>query len=415
MVLSTIKDGFKTVVIPVLIVVISIVVFAYFKSTKPEALPVEIKQKVWAVDVVTVKMSDKSARVNLFGKVESSSLVTVSSPVSGVIGDLGVQEGSGFIKGQKIISLSDLDLKPPLRFAKAEVVDIVAQQNLAELSHKANKKRLKFEAEVLEIRKKSLARNQKLLTKNLVSPSDLEKIKESLVRQEMQVIVARLLVDEYQPKKMQLEARLSKAQVDLQQAEVNLARGRVMAPFDGRVAKVFVSEGDKVQSGTNLLSFYALDGLELRAKIPFENIAMVNESLISGQTMFAEWVVNGEVYNLPLVRLSGEADASGMDAFFSLPQGLKITRPGNLLQVSLVGKLHENVFSVPASALFGLENIYIVDNGKLHLKKVKNLGKTLVNGRLEVLLKGNLKSGNKVLITPLPNAMSGLKVLVSEQ
>lgn len=400
-----------------LILVAFIAVFMYFKATKPETQPVEIKQKVWPVNVMPVKLARLATSQSLYGQVESSSLVTVSAPVNGVVSKVNVWEGDNIKTGQILVAMADSDLNLPLQIAKAELKDAKAQNTIENLAYEANQKRLEHEKKVLQIKRKALTRNQQLLKKNLTSQADIDASKEALVRQEFQVVGARLSVSESKARLDQMQAREDKAQANLEQAQVNVTRGVLKAPFNGRVAEVTVSEGNRVAVGGQLLSFYGLDSLELRAQIPVGQLAEVYQSLSSGQPLFATYEINGQSFQLPLKRLAGESSASGVDAFFGLPEKLKITRPGDVMQVSLMGAKHDNVFAVPYSALFGANRLYLLEDNKLRGVTVKKIGETSVDGEVQVLVQADLAEvpdGALVMTTHLPNAVSGLNVMVSE-
>ncbi len=412
MVLFKVVSVFKKLFISVLIIALSIAVLVYFQATKPEALPVEIKQKVWPVEVIEIQFRDAVTRVSLFGKVEASSLTTVSAPVTGVIEAVNVKDGEYLKQGQDVIALSNSDLELPFEIAQAEVAEAKARIKVENLFYKANKQRLLHEEHLLKLKQKTVSRNQELLSRDLVSQSNLDQAKEGLVRQELQMVSVSLSITSHKANLAQMQARLTKAKVNLSQANINLVRGRVIAPFNARVAKVYVAEGNRVVSGASLLSFYALDSLELRAKIPVGELPAIYEALNSGQVLMAELMVADKIYKLPLSRLAGEADASGVDGFFDLPDTLKMTRPGDLLQVALISRMHEDVFSVPFSALFGSDRLYVVVDGQLQAVKVQLLGEAWIDGEARALLRGDLQVGSQILVTHLPNAVSGLKVLV---
>lgn len=84
------------------------------------------------------------------------------------------------------------------------------------------------------------------------------------------------------------------------------------------------------------------------------------------------------------------------------------------MNVSLQAPKVANVFAVPFSALYGADKIFLIDNetSELVSKVVKKIGE---NSAGEVLLKGDLKTGDKILTTHLPNAIRGLKVVIVEQ
>lgn len=411
---AELKMKYKNILIPVLIVAVAIVVFAVLKATKPTQPPVQIQQKVWPIQSMAIHLQSLSRVQTLYGKVESFRLVEVAAPVTGIVSDLPVNAGDDFQKGMKLVALADSDLELPFQIAKADVADTQAQLNLEKLAYDANQKRLEFEKKVLALKEKDVERNTKLLKKDLAAKSVLDKSKEALVRQQYVVVGAKLSVKEHKTKVSQLQARLKKSQANFEQAKINLERGRVMAPYDGRVAQVSVAQGNRVNAGAQLLSYYALDSLELRAKIPAQQLKTVYEGLQSGDRLYAKLDMNNQRFELPLKRLAGEAETSGVDAFFALPDELKILRPGDLLQIDFYGERLTNVFAVPYSALYGADRIYVVEQGVLRVKRVENLGETRINGDSMVLLRGDIAEGTEVMTTHLPNAISGLNVSVME-
>lgn len=401
----------------ILAIVASLVLAVVFLfKTKPSQPPVEAKQRVWPIEAMQVDVAKLAPIQSLYGKVESNELVKAASPVNGMVAHVWVKDGEEVKQGQKLVALSDADVLLPYQIAKADVADTEAQLKLQELTYQANKERLEHEQRVLKIKQKDVSRNQELIKKQLASQSTLDKTKEALVRQEYVVVGSKLSVEEHKVKLAQLKARLAKAKANLKQAEINRERGVVVAPYDGRIAKVSVSVGDRVGVNSPLVSYYSIASLELRAKIPVSQLRSVYEAIQSGDALFADFDNHGEVIKLPLNRLAGESSTSGVDAFFDLPETLKITRPGDLLQVNLHGKAQEDVFAVPYSALYGADRVYVIDesNSELRALTVQKVGEIMVQGNSWVLLKdiseSPISSGAWVGVTHLPNAISGLKV-----
>lgn len=407
---AQLKKGYAVVAILLVMVVVVILLV----MTKPEQPAIESKQKIWPIEAIKVDVGKMAPVQTLYGTVESNEMVTAASPVSGVVDMVWVKEGDAITIGQKLVALAPADIELPYQIAKADVADTQAQIKLQDLAYQANKKRLDHEQKVLEIKRKDVSRNEDLIKKDLISKSTLDKSKEALVRQEFAVVGAELSVQENKVKVDQLKARLQKAKANLEQAKLNRQRGVVEAPYAGRIAKVLVAKGDRVTTNSSLISFYSLDSLELRAKIPVNQLKMVYQSVQQNIPVSALFTIDGEVFDLPLKRLAGESSTSGVDAFFEIPTELKIIRPGDLLKVQLKGQVVENTFAVPYSALYGSDRIYTVEDGTLQLVKVELLGETLVDGQVWALLQGDLAQGAMVATTHLPNAISGLKVNVME-
>ncbi len=406
---------FKVVLFPVLIILVGVLLFWYLTATKPVQAPVEVKEKVWLVESMPVVFEDLAPVQRLYGQVESFSLVHSAAPVVGVVEKVWVKEGQYVQAGDSLVSMSLSDLDIPLQQAQADVADAKAQVALQVLLDKANKKRLTHENSVLQLKQTNVKRTVQLIQKELASQSDLDQVKEALVRQEYIVVGAELAVEEGGVKSQQIQARLLKAQSKLTQARLNKQRGRVVAPYDLRITKVPVSEGSRVNIGAVLVSFYGLDSLELRAKLPVTILPKVQQAIKNGVTLKARYQSNNGVTLLPLSRLAGEAVTSGLDAFFTLPKTLDQVRPGDLMEVDLEGERLSKVVAIPYRALYGQNQIYLIQEGRLQAQEVEVQGEVLRDGKLWALVDinssgSNVEEGTKICVTHLPNAMTGLKV-----
>lgn len=393
-----------------IIILAAIAIFVVLKSTRPEQPVAEIKQKVWPIETLTISLQNLSPVYTLYGTVESHSLVTASAPVSGVMASVPVKEGDEFERGQLLAAISAADIDIPFEIARADVADSEAQLKLQDLNYQANLQRLQQEKEVLKIKQQDVKRNRDLIGKKLASQSALDQANEALTRQEFAVVGAELSVEENKAKVAQLQARVEKARANYKRAEINRSRGVVEAPYGGRVAEVHVAVGDRVGVNTPMISYYDTASLELRAQIPVAHMPMVYRALQQKQQLIARYRFNQQHYDLKLSRLYGQASPSGVDAFFEIPDSLRVLRPGDLLEVKLFGQVIESSFALPYSAIYGSDRIYSVENGELRANEITLLGDTLVDGKLMALVKGDIPSGTVIATTHLSNAISGLKV-----
>ncbi|WP_319380328.1 biotin/lipoyl-binding protein [Thiomicrorhabdus sp.] len=402
---------FTKLIVPILIVALAVTLFMYFKSTKPQQPPVEVKEKVWMVEAMRAEFESLAPSQTLYGTVESYAMVTAAAPISAIVDKVAVKEGDEAKAGTLLLKLDAKDLRIPVDQAAADVADIKTQIELQTLANRANQERLAHERKVLELKREKVERTRQLLKKNLASQSAVDDVKEALVRQEYSVVGAELSVQESRLKLDQLKAKLSKARASLEQAQLNRQRGKVTAPYAARIAKVSVSEGSRVGAGSALLSYYALSSLELRAQLPASEVGQVEKALRKGESYVGFVKLDsGEQVALPLLRLAGEATTSGADAFFDLSQASQDLRPGDLLEISLRGAARENLLALPYSAIYGKDRIYLIEKGRLAARTVKVIGEVLRDGRLWALIEPNFPQGSSVCITHLPNAVTGLKV-----
>ncbi|BBP44914.1 hypothetical protein THMIRHAS_02870 [Thiosulfatimonas sediminis] len=398
--------------LPLLIIGLAIAAFIYMKNSKPVQPPVEVKEKVWSVESQVLQLQSRTAVQTLFGQIESNALVKAAAPIAAVVEQVKVLPGDEIVAGQVLVALSAQDVAILMAQAKADVADTQAQLTLQKLTIEANNQRLIHENKVLDLKQEALQRAKTLLKKNLASQSSVDTAKEALVRQEYVVVGAQLAVQQSGAQLTQLQARLAKAQTTLQQAQLNQQRAVVRAPFAGRVAAVNVSEGDRVNVGAVLVSFYGFDSMELKAKLPASALAQAQQAFTQGQPLQA-FVGNVEQDRLvlPMTRLAGQAETSGVDAYFALPPQLHAKRPGELLEVYLQSQAQTQVAAVPYSALYGNDRIYQIVDGRLQSMQISLQGEVLQDGKLQALIRApELRDGMTVLVTHLPNAINGLKV-----
>lgn len=401
----------KKRLIPLLILVAAVAVFMYMKSTKPQQAPVEVKEKVWVVDSMTVTHESLAPVQRLYGQIESHSAISMAAPISGVVGQVSVKEGQEVKAGEPVVALSLQDLEIPLQQAKADYAEAQAQLKLEQLANRANQQRLEHEKRILEFKKADVVRVEQLLVKDLTSLQALEQSKEALAKQEYVVIGAELSVEEHQLKAKQNEAQVAKAKAAFEQARLNRERGVILAPFDGRIAKVNVSEGERVNAGSSMVEFYALQTLELRAKLPVRQFYQIDQRLQAGEDVVSYFTaLDQSRYALKLDRMAGESSSSGVDLFFKIPPALQYLRPGDLLEVALEGGSFDQAIALPYSAIYGNKRIYQIEDERLKAVDVTLLGDLMVDGKLWALVKADIASGSQVNITHLPNAVTGLKV-----
>lgn len=399
-------------ILPLAIVGLAILAFIYMKNTKPEQPPVEVKEKVWMVHAQSIVLENLPAVQTLYGVVESNAMVDAAAPVSAVVSEVKVLPGDEIKKGQVLVKLSKEDLALPVAQANADYADAKSQIALQKMTMKANATRLEHEKKVLTLKQEALQRAKTLMAKNLASQSTVDAAKEALVKQEYAVVGVELLVEQGANQLAQLQARLQKAQTALTQAKLNQTRGVVTAPFNGRVAKVAVAQGDRVNVGGALVSFYALESMELKTKLDTQSFEAAQKALSENTSLQAEYYFSEGQAKLTLERLAGEAQTSGVDAYFSLPESLFFKRPGELLEVHFKGQAAQNVAVVPYSAVYGNDRVYLIENGRLKSQEIELKGDVMRDGKLMALISHpqDLPAGKKVLITHLPNAIDGLRV-----
>jgi RND family efflux transporter MFP subunit len=268
----------------------------------------------------------------------------------------------------------------------------------------ANMSRAEAELEFSEF---ELARLETLETSDLVSRSALE----SAMRE------ARVNV-----------AQLRDARVALEQAERDLARTEIRAPFRGLVRSEQVDVGQFVNRGTAVASLYAVDYVEVRLPIADQQLAYLDLPLTPrGQLdadsapsvrLYADFAGREREWQGRLVRTEAEIDArsrmvqavarvtaaDGADAALPPPVGL-------FVQADIQGRSADNVVVLPRSAIRNENQVLVVDDeNRLRFRTVTLLR---VYGD-EAFINEGLNAGERVCISPLQAVVDGMRIFPIE-
>lgn len=406
----------KSRVVPFAVILVTALLLVILKSAQPEPPVKEKEEKTWTVQTHRLVNGPRSPQLELYGSVESPYTATLKSVLDADVISLEANEGELVENGQTLILLDDTDASLVHADKKASVAELEALIVSEKNRHKNDLAALKLEKSLLALAKKKLSREEKTSKSNLTSQASLDNQKEALNKQQLSLNSRQLNITDHPARLAQLEARLSRSRAQAEQAEIDLARASVTAPFDGIILKTMVSPGERVRPGEALVEMYATDRIELRAQLPQKFIGLVKDSLTQQHPFQATVKSESGTHVATLDRISGSiADGNhGVDALFRLESEAAATLTiGDTLEMTLELPAIEDVFSVPVSAIYGTDRIYRVEDKRLAAVKVEKLGSRYIDGRQFVLVRSDdIRQGDEIITTQLPMAVSGLKVEV---
>jgi membrane fusion protein (multidrug efflux system) len=253
------------------------------------------------------------------GSLQSRQGVVLRPEVSGRVASLGFGDGQRVKRGQLLVQLDDTLQQAQLKQSEAQA----------------------------SIARTNLQRNRELVAENFVSQSAVDQSAAALEVAEAQVA-------------------LSKAQ---------LARMRIVAPFDGIAGIRSVNLGDYVKDGADLVSIEDLSQVLVDFRLPERFIARVK----TGQ------MVDVSLDALPGQRFTGRIDAldSVIDANGrSLLVRARLDNPGGVLKSGLFARARI-VFSQRENALVVPEEALVPQGGKQYIFKVIDGANGKVAQRIE--------------------------------
>ncbi len=378
--------GVKRWLLPLAVLAAAVAVVALMFATRPE---VELQSPDFLPPLVRVlEVEPRTIRLNVNGEgsVEAAVHSELVAEVSGRVLELGpaLEEGGFFEEGDVLLRLDDRDYRVELEKARASVERSESEATLAELR---------------------LGRRRQLVDEGVVSRDELDD-------GESQARVAR--------------AVLRGARAELAQAELDLERTTVRAPYDGRVSAHVVDRGQFVSRGTPLASIYAIGRSEVRLPVPDEDLAHLGLPLdfqarggVSGPAVELRAKVAGRNarWQGRIDRTEGRIDprtrmvtlvAQVEDPFGRAPgaSDMPPLTPGLFVHAEIQGREVADAIRLPSGALRADGQVLVLEGGVLRFRSVTVLRRE----RDTVVIGSGLAAGDVVCVSTLEAATDGMRV-----
>jgi len=400
-------------VLPMLVLLLAVGVYYSLVASKTQRERPVLSEKVWQVEIIEVSQQTLSPTVTLYGRIESPEQLKAAAPGGGIVDRVYVRNGARVNKGDSLVTMDRRDFSVDLQQARADVRDIDSQIAELEIRHRSNLASLQTERELKTLAEAEVERLVALKKQNLSADTALNSAHSELARRQLAVTSRALEVDSYPARLQILKARKDRSQAQFAQAKLAMDRSEVRAPFAGIVSEVAVAAGDRVLLGQILVSLFPLHALEIRAHLPISYIDSVQAAMARKETLYASIARRSDLGRFPLLRLSGEAEATGIDAYFAIDSDAVQYRPGELLALTLQLPAESGVFALPYQAIYGNSRIYRIEENRLQAIDVVSIGQTRTQDQVQVLIRSDaIADGDHIAVTHLPNAVSGLKVQV---
>lgn len=403
--------------LPLVIVGFGILIFVVLKATKPTAPSRPVAEKHWNVRVMPVRFESRQPQLKLYGKIESPRSSTLSSSVTAYVAEQSIAEGNQVISGQLLLQLDNRDAQLLLTERQADADAISAQIEAEKVRYQSDLKALKIEQELVTIAQRTLNRYKNLSSRQIASQNQLDDARRTEQQQALSLNSREQSIADHPNRLARLDAQLLEANAKRDSAALDLERTSIRAPYDARIASIDVAPGDRVRSGDKLLSLYNDKNLEIRAQIPSRLLPRIREQLDKSNSITASAILDGKPLSLELDRLAGEVSSGrvGVDALFRITSSDFSIEPGRAISLNMLLPEIDNVLALPPQAIYGTDQIYRVIDGRLQSHRITRVGNTIdANGKPLVLVQSRgLHTGDNILATQLPNAISGLLVRVA--
>ena len=377
----------KRALLPFLVIVISLVLTFVLVKSRKTPKPHEAPHLGPLVEVGILTKANRQILVRGTGSAQSRYEVSITPQIKGRVSELSPQmvAGGTFQKGEMLFAIEDVDYQLAIAHAQATLaqaeLELLRNENLADLARKE--------------------------WHSLNSESDLEP--NPLVVYEPQLKSARALRDA--------------AQANVKQAELNLERTRVFAPFDCYVRSEQLEIGQFLNAGAPVATVAGIDQIEIVVPLPLEEIVWLQVprkgTKQRGSLAKVELQSGGRTFHWQgeITRSLGEIDPRNRmarvvvtvnDPFPEDTEKANLLNdllPGMFVNVQILGEELSDIISVPRGAMHDNDTIWVIDDeNRLHIREVDILRRE----RDEVLIRSGLDANEKIVLTNLSGAAEGM-------
>jgi RND family efflux transporter MFP subunit len=387
------KRRLLRIVLPVIIILFGFGITVGLISSRKEPAKEEKKDIGALVEVVTVTQQDWPVIVSGTGTVQASQEISVVPQVSGEVTYVSpsLVEGGFFRKNEVLFRMDDTDYR--LVLEKAKTAEAQAELNLATIESKAR-----------------------------IARSEWERLKKDKGDAPNPLVV-------YEPQLKTAKAEIASARSSIRQAELNLKRTEIQAPFNCRVRSESIDLGQYIVAGKSVAVIAGTDTSEVVVPLALEELQWfyvpIQGSDEKGSSAGIHMEINGKDYTWhgKIIRSTGEIDTSSRMTKVVVevkdPYNLLIKGPhqqeliaGAFVEVEIKGKILKNVFSVPRSAVRLGTQVWVADQE--NLLRIREISIARYE-RDHVLVRNGLKDGEKIILTTLSGAADGMKIRVDQQ
>lgn len=381
------KNTLIKVLLPLLILAVGAATAAMIIKMKKPPQKQEAPVLGLLVEVLEVENRAHQVTVHATGTVQPSMEVSLVPEISGKVNWLSPQMISGgFLrKGEKLLEIDNRDYLLAVNQAKADL----ARATVA----------LQMEQQQARI---ALEEWQRLDMPDKGEPSPL-------------VL--------HEPQLQQEQANLAAAQARLEQAELNLQRTVLYAPFNCRIRSEQVDPGQYLRAGNGIAMLAGTDQVEISVPLPLSElqwltIPRANQDT-SGSPATLSLKTGKQTYTWEgkVVRSLGEINSNShmatvvvaVDDPYRLKKGADAEQldlaNGLFVDITMHGKTLQNVVPIPRDSLRENNSVWIADpEDRLQIRPINILRRE----RDLLLIDSGLTGGERLVLTTLDGVANGL-------
>ena len=398
------------------LLVVAVVITVLLVATRTRLEPTEPVERVWNVETWIAERRDHQPRMRVFGELAAGRSSEMRALVQGEVVAVGdyFRNGAAVAKGDVLIEIDRFEYETAIAELKASISETRARIAEAEANRDSETISLTQDKEMLVLLQRDLDRTTELHGRGNISDKSLDQAKIELTRQRQTVARRDAAVKSNDAKVAQQRAALQRLAIELERAERDLQRTRLVAPFDGFLSEVNAQLGQRVSVNDRIARLVGAAQLEARGHLSDAQYGrLLADGGLDGRLARVVWTVGERklAYDAVIARITAEIrPETGGVAFYALlaADGLDLPiRPGAFVSIELPDRRFPDTVRLPSVALHDGDHVFVVGlDDRLERRAVTPLARA---GN-DIIVSGDLRDGDAIVLTRFNEIGTGVLV-----
>lgn len=329
-------------------------------AVAPAATEAKAEEAPLAVKTVPARRGDLSLRLQSPGEAFVDKKVLLKAEVGGVVKSLPVREGARVRRGAVLMEIDDREYALNVQNAEAVRLQALSEMLLEGQFAEPDAAPDPATAARVDGARTAFQKTEAAWRDGLISQRDYEQARRAY---EMAMIDSGQRKDEIRS----AVKGLTQAEIALKKAEMELAKTKVRAPFDGIITDLKVSAGEHVTGGRELFTLVNIDEIKVLARVLEHEVGQMRP----GQDVNLKFnaypgkIFKGRVQAVSPIVNPEDRTCTVHVAMDNPDEAIK---PGMHADVEIAAQVHHDKLMVPQAAILvrgvpGRKLVFVVEGG----------------------------------------------------
>lgn len=372
----------------------------------PEAIPVVARP---------AEHRSLAPEIHVFGRVENPNTTALRAATLAYVTQVNVREGQKVSQGDLLLRLDDRDARLHVRRSEATLEEARSDYERLRGQQIAEKKNAEHQRRLFELTVRKQERFQTLFSKGQISATDYDALEQQRLEMEMALNQQEMLLASHKPQLASADARIVRAETDLQESMLNLERLSLRAPFGGTVITIDAAIGARIEAGQIVMSLFNAGSQQVRVSLPQRDAHALQTALDNGHVIPAQARLGDAWIELELLEIGAQVRAgrAGTDVLFASPIDSPLAL-GRAVDVKITLPEQAGLIEVPLQSVYADRIVYTVQDDMLQSVQIQRVGVREDDaGNMRVLVRADgLEEGDPLVVSSLSRAGSGARVVI---